>query len=434
MTNKNKKRITSAFLVLCYCLGNFIAPVTANTDSGISSLLDKRENHESGENTSLTDFEAANSQSHNFSGAQSVSDFSDVSSSDWYYTYLDYLVSGGIINGKSKTEFAPDESFSFAECSAVIARYLGLDGYASQMSSILKANKLEGSDKWYSGYISVMYELGIFREEDGLFTVKDGLTEIIGTRLEEPMKRYEFACCIARSFELPANGVRSKNIYSEVSGLGHDFIIGGRYNRDVLNRYPDFIKDFDAIPDHAKEDVTKVYYNGIFNGDTEGNFNPDSFIKRSEMAKVLATVRDFSLRKCLISDYYTPVSKDKLFYDCFGNESLDSKYCTEVLTACARGFDASGNEVVYKPLAPLPYGYCVDVYLYSQKGDLCESVLQYTLAASDAADSGFKQSFADGTSYRAILVLRNLTESARPEFTLDVYISPDGILTKPLTV
>ncbi len=431
MTYKNKKRLTSAFLVLCYCFGNLISPVTANTDGSLSSLLDKRENHEVSDKTQSSSQQVLNEIS---IGAQSVSDFTDVTADDWYYPYLDYLVSGGIINGKSKTEFAPDESFSFAECAAVITRYLGLDGYAANKASQLKNQSLKGCDKWYSGYVQVMYELGIFHKNQGVFTVTDGLVDINEAKASQAMKRHEFASCIARSFELNESGVRSKNIYSEVSGLGHDFIIGGRYIDEFLMQYPDYIKDYADIPETAKRDVLKVYYNGIFNGDTQGNFNPESLIKRSEMAKVLAAVRDFSLRKSIITDYYTPIGEDKLFYDHFGNKSLDSKYCTEILTQCAAGFDASGDSIVYKPVSPLPYGYCVDVYLYSRNDGICKSILEYTLASCDASSDGFEQPFDGKSSYRAILVLRNLTDYAKPEFTLDVSISPDGILTKPLTV
>ena len=427
MTIKNKKRITSTFLVLCYCFGNLISPVTADSDGNISSLLEKRENPvEESTNTAETESVAL--------GASSVDDFSDVKKEDWYYPYLDYLVSNKIINGKSKTEFAPDESFSFAECSAVITRYLGLDEYAGEMSYLLKSKNTKECEKWYSGYIQVMYELGIFRDTEGIFSVSEGLVHIDAVKAQAPMKRYEFASCIARSFELPDGKLRSKNIYSEVSGLGHDFITGGRYIDSYLNMYPEHIKDYEVIPEGARQDVLKVYYNGIFNGDTQGNFNPENLIKRSEMAKVLATVRDFSLRKSLITDYYTVVTEDKLFFDCFGNKSLDTKYSTQVLTQCASGFDASGNSIIYKPSEVLPYGYCVDVYLYSKAETRCKEVLRYTLSHLDATDKGFEHSFENGTDYRAILILRNLTENAKPEFALDVSISPDGILSKPLTV
>mgnify|MGYP006923302808 CR=1 FL=1 len=89
-----------------------------------------------------------------------------------------------------------------------------------------------------------MHELGIFTEDDGLFSVNNGyISAIDQTKANSPMKRHEFACAVAKSFQL--NGtVRSKNIYSEVSGLGHDFIMGGSYSKDFLDAYSMFIKDF----------------------------------------------------------------------------------------------------------------------------------------------------------------------------------------------
>jgi len=264
-----------------------------------------------------------------------------------------------------------------------------------------------------------------------LYTLSDGHVVISDKKADTPMKRYEFASAIAKSFELDGT-IRSKNIYSEVSGLGHDFIIGGFYDKNYLSSYSNYIKDYNLIPEYAREDVLKVYYNGIFIGDTAGNFNPESNIKRSEMAKVLATIGNFSLRKCLITDYYTPVSEDKLFYDSNNEKSLNYKYALQVLQEYAVGFDASGDVLKYTPQGALPYGYAVDVYLYSVNAGKCDEVLQYSLANSGVYGEGFEYSITDNNNLRAIMLLRNLTDNAKSEFTLNVSISNDGILTKSM--
>ena len=428
--NKHKKRLICFFLIICYAIGNALAPLTVLSQSGLGALLDQREGEQ---DTGIS----PSSESHSSStssvpvGASSVDDFLDVNKNDWFYVYLDKLVSDGIINGKSKTEFDPSGTFSFAECSAVITRYLGLDDYAAQKAAIIKSGDTKGKDLWYAGYFQVMHELGIFDESMGIYSISKDTVNIFADEASRPMKRHEFATAIARSFELDGEKVRSKNIYSEISGLGHDFIISGYYDEKYVSEYKNYIKDYSSIPDSAKANVLKVYYNGIFNGDVSGYFYPDNNLKRSEMAKVLATITDFSLRKCLIDNYFVAVTEDKLFYDCENEVTLNYRYSLEVLQQTASGFSMDGKNVIYNPDNALPYGYAVDVYLYSVKDSKSIPVYQHTLANSDAVDNSFTYHY-ESDSLRAILVLRNLTDNAKPEFTLNVTLSDDGILTKSL--
>ncbi len=426
MTNKNyKKRLKCAFLIFCYVLGCVISPLAASSESGLDDLMSIRDNEQGGMSGASSDTQGSTT----IEGAESVSDFLDVNRSDWFYVYLDSLVSEGIIKGKSKTEFDPDGSFSFAECSAVIARYLGLDAYAAKLSDLLKSDGVEGSSLWYCGYFQLMHDLGIFDESSGIYKISDGYVIPNADKASSPMKRHEFASAVAKSFELDGS-IPTKNVYSEVSGKGHDFIMGGHYNSTYLNKYTMYIGDYDLIPDASKEYVLKTYYNGIFNGDTDGYFNPTDNIMRCEMAKVLATIRDFSLRRCLITDYCPKPSEDKLFTDALGNTTLNYKYSLETLQRCADGFDATGDSITYTPSAVLPYGYAVDVYMYRIDGDICKPVYNYTLADGDAYGEGFTYDKEVGKAYRAVMALRNLDDNAKTEFTLDVVFTDDSIVTK----
>ena len=365
-------------------------------------------------------------------GASNVSDFEDVKSDDWFYPFLDMLVSQNIIKGKSKTQFDPNGSFSFAECSAVIARYLGLENYAQERAQQLKTVSEADGNLWYGGYIQVMHELGVFDETMGLYTIKDGyVNQLSTTACNAPMKRHEFASAVAKSFELNGN-LRSKNIYSEVSGLGHDFIIGGRYINSYLEKYPSYIKDYDKIPESSRNYVVKLYYNGLFIGDTEGYFNPDSNLKRSEMAKVLASILDFSMRKSLITDYYVNVPSDKLFYDANGNETLNFKYSLGVLQSSAKDFALTGDILSYVPTVTAPYGYAVDVYLFAVNNGMCKEVLKYSISNGYVNNNGFTYQKKASEDLRAILVLRNLTDNAKPELTFNVNVTDAGISTNSL--
>ena len=64
-----------------------------------------------------------------------------------------------------------------------------------------------------------------------------------------------------------------------------------------MEKYAAEIADYWYIPEEARWDVLKAYYNGIFNGDEMGNFNPGSALTRAEMSKVVAVISDPSMRK-----------------------------------------------------------------------------------------------------------------------------------------
>jgi len=59
--------------------------------------------------------------------AVSVSDFTDVSTSSWYYDSVSYVVEEGLYNGMSATTFGPKESMTRAMFITVLGRYAGVD-------------------------------------------------------------------------------------------------------------------------------------------------------------------------------------------------------------------------------------------------------------------------------------------------------------------
>ena len=50
-----------------------------------------------------------------FVNAEHYSSFTDVKPDSWYYEDVDNAVRLGIINGKTKTTFAPDDNLTYAE-------------------------------------------------------------------------------------------------------------------------------------------------------------------------------------------------------------------------------------------------------------------------------------------------------------------------------
>ena len=411
MMFRMKKRIAVLFLLLCYCAGSLFVPIYADADlSGFDALLSEREE--------LSAKQQAEKKSER---KVSISDFTDVKDNDWFYPYLEYLVNGGLINGKTENTFEPYSNFSYAECSAVIVRYLGLEKEAKERMKKISERDASLSNQWYLGFFEVLAEFDVFTDYD-LFEIRDGKIVSVDKELaNSPIVRYRFAESISKSFELDGN-IKAKNVYSEIGGRGREFIVGGGYKEEILEEYKDYITDIDDIPEDSLEYVLKAYYNGIFNGDITGCFYPENDLTRGEMAKVLATISDYSLRVRLIEDGYgEEVTDDMLHTDSFGVETLEYSVWTDILLKEAENIETDGGVISYTESFDAPFGYAVDVYLYSPEDDgyrLCKT--------STLADNAGGFVYRDDDA-RILLVLRNLSEKSRSEGVLDVRIT-DGII------
>ena len=82
--------------------------------------------------------------------------FSDVSSSSWYYGAVSFAVNGGLFNGVSDTEFAPDRTMTRAMLVTVLWR---LDGKPVPTSDAVFGDVNDG--KWYTDAVSWAAACGI---------------------------------------------------------------------------------------------------------------------------------------------------------------------------------------------------------------------------------------------------------------------------------
>ena len=355
----------------------------------------------------------------------SAEKFTDIPENAWYYQYVDLLVGSGIINGISETEYNPGGTFTVAECAAVITRYLGLDSYAEKCRKTLIANGVPGAQEWYSGYMQALFDTGVIRDgEYGISVNADRLAAINNAGSAEclcvqPLERYQFAVLITRSFDIKTDVVSAKNIYPEICSNANSFIVGGKYD-DTVGRYAENITDYGIIPEGAREDVLKAYYNGIFNGDETGAFNPYARLTRAEMSKVIAVVTSPDLRAryeyreindvCRIPD-------DKFITDGWKEKTLDRNYALLILQQAALGISASTGGAEYLPFTA-PEGYIMDVRFYQQSASVYKEIEKVDIAESQPVS-------VSGTGLRIMLVLRNSAD-AKVEGALRVDVMSDG--------
>lgn len=298
--------------------------------------------------------------------------FTDVPDDAWYCTYVEYLYERGIVKGLTETEFVPNGNVTVAESAALITRYLGLENEAAKRKEAMVILGTNGSDKWFAGYVQLMHEAGIMDVTSYGCTLNGTSVSIDNPDLfNEPVKRYEFAAFIARSFELYGTGINTPD-----GTYGSSFINGGSYDQNVLANIEPYINDYWRIPHEYAVYVLKTYYNGIFNGDDNGNFNPNKLLSRAEMAKVIAVVTDKSLRKDT-SIYFQSVQPDNSGYmlteDSFTeykgvkylkNSVSDELLAGEVSNCLAIDYTYGGVTLTYKPSMYYPAGYTVKPRLY----------------------------------------------------------------------
>lgn len=177
--------------------------------------------------------------------------FTDVSADVWYYPYLQTAYSFGIITGKSETVFDPDEGLTCAEAAkiaAVIHSQSGNDGKKTEFQSY--------GDNWYDVYVDYCYENGII-EDYIVFDWNQNAT------------RAQMAYLFSRCDTEP------------------------RYINEVpLTDIPDV---YDTTP--FAYEILDLYNKGIAVGSDEYMaYYPDSQVKRSEAAALVARILRYDMR------------------------------------------------------------------------------------------------------------------------------------------
>ncbi len=164
--------------------------------------------------------------------------FSDVPADAWYCEDVTTAVREGLVNGRSETEFAPEEYLTAAEAVKLAA--------CMNQARTAGAVTLENGDPWYATYAAYAKENGII----------DGDLD-----WDVPVTRAQYMAIFARA--LPEGN------YVEVNAIPD----GGLS---------------DVKPDTPyTEGIYKLARAGIVQGDENHNINPEDPIKRKEVAAIL---------------------------------------------------------------------------------------------------------------------------------------------------
>lgn len=247
-----------------------------------------------------------------------VCTFSDVSESDWFYPYVAYGQTLGLMAGEGNGKFAPESGISAAETLTLAVRvheaYFGLSSDKTA----------QPGEPWYAPYVRLAQSYGLLPAEVEDYTV--------------PARRDYSAAVLYRalpSTELPR------------------------------------ISNVDALPDMVSTDpyydeILTLYRAGILSGsDRYGTFSPDDSVTRAEYAKMLCalvqpelrtgtTLPSGSMDVFAVSDLapvctFTDVAEDSWYYSYVAmQEQLgivkgmgDGTYCPEANLSVAEALTAA---------------------------------------------------------------------------------------------
>ena len=295
-------------------------------------------------------------------GTSTNEKFTDVKADDWFYDYVYYLTENDIIKGMTESTFEPDGNFTYAQSFVVITRYLGLENEAGKRKEAMEMLGVKGAELWYSGYVKILTDAGIIDPLDYGCETYGRVVSINDTSvLDSPITRCAFADLITKSFDF------DNSLYGfETDVCAKDFIIDGEYDKDKVNAYISAIKDYGTIPEKYRGNVLKSYYNGIFNGDENGNFNPISNLRRSEMAKVLAVIMNKDMRK-----FAEATAGSISFTDI--NDNVNVSEIRDFLKSQAANMTVSGGKFEYVKTNSVPENYKFELRIY-RRNNFGESV------------------------------------------------------------
>lgn len=171
--------------------------------------------------------------------------YSDMASGYWAYETIRQLSAKHVIKGVDENRFAPEDSLTRAEFTALIVRTLGLNpGKGAGFADVKQG-------EWYASFVDSAYEAGLIKgRTEEMFAPGEYIT------------REEMASLLVRAYQ-----------YKTGSSLRADKKAG--------------FSDYAEIGDWAKDYVNAAFERGLVKGYPDGSFLPANFITRAEGAQAI---------------------------------------------------------------------------------------------------------------------------------------------------
>lgn len=184
-----------------------------------------------------------------------ASQFTDVKSSNWAYTYINKLTQDGGIKGYPDKSFRPQNTITVAE-------------FVKTIVSIIDGEKapLESDSHWASGYMLTATALELV--PDGMFTKAEW---------DKPISRQKMGVIMERTAEL---------FYQEETVT----------DQTKLNTIITGIKDYNSICQYCKDYIVQAVARGLITGYSDGTFKPEDTATRAEASTMIVRLIEKAYR------------------------------------------------------------------------------------------------------------------------------------------
>ena len=187
--------------------------------------------------------------------AAKADDFTDVSRSDWFYDYVDYVSSKGYFRGTTETTFAPQRNMTRAMFVVVLSRFDGAKGDSSQSAFTDVA-----PGAWCTAAINWAAANKIVEGKgDGTFAP------------DAPITRAQMCAIINRYLNYYKKG--NKVTLPQTSSVSA-------------------MSDQNTVPSYAVDAIKQCQRYGLINGFKDGTFRPNALSTRAHVAAVIYRMAD----------------------------------------------------------------------------------------------------------------------------------------------
>lgn len=187
--------------------------------------------------------------------AAKADDFTDVSRSDWFYDYVDYVSSKGYFRGTTETTFSPQRNMTRAMFVVVLSRFDGAKGDSSQSAFTDVA-----PGAWCTAAINWAAANKIVEGKgDGTFAP------------DAPITRAQMCAIINRYLNYYKKG--NKVTLSQTGSVSA-------------------MSDQNTVPSYAVDAVKQCQRYGLINGYKDGTFRPNALSTRAHVAAVIYRMAD----------------------------------------------------------------------------------------------------------------------------------------------
>lgn len=366
--------------------------------------------------------------------AASVSDFSDVSSSAWYYDAVSYVTEKGLFQGTTSSTFTPGGSMTRAMFITVLGRYAGVNADAWCAATITGSgvNLRSGPGTSYSAVttLSKGATVTIVGQSGDWYQVSTG-TYTGYVRSDYIQASYHVFSDVDYSQYYAGYAVWAyeKGI---VTGLGSSdiFAPGNLITREqmcaMLNRYIEAFglslekssdtttfTDDGSISSWAYSDVYAMQQYGIIQGRTSGSFSPQDAASRAEAAAIFQRLAEAvgSTQSATASDSETTAPAATTSPDSVTDTpatflsstvSVPAQTIRVGLFVSTKYYDTSASTVTLQNSGGFTYG-TMSNRTYTQSGTINSSTVTVTTDGSTFTlkdGSGNSYTFSDAFAIR----------------------------------